>query len=137
MQNVWGHKSPRKNQQPWLAQTERRLLVLLRVPPNSCLAPSLAGGGPLSDAAQAAYDLTGVVFHKGKTCYHGHYIAHCRDWRTGQWLQADDDTVEALKDYIQGRMDMDAGFYIKRVSGLWVPPPPVRITPLIPTWGGT
>jgi len=54
------------------------------------------------DASLPPYDLTGVVLHKGKTCYQGHYIAHLRHALPsggGQWLCADDADVTVITDY--------------------------------------
>ncbi|XP_031381797.1 ubiquitin carboxyl-terminal hydrolase 26 isoform X2 [Punica granatum] len=52
----------------------------------------------LSDPAQGdlVYDLSAVLIHKGTAVNSGHYIAHIKDEKTGQWWEFDDESVSKL-----------------------------------------
>ncbi|XP_050233549.1 ubiquitin carboxyl-terminal hydrolase 26 isoform X2 [Mercurialis annua] len=52
----------------------------------------------LSEPSQLdwVYDLTAVLIHKGTAVNSGHYTAHIRDERTGQWWEFDDEHVSNL-----------------------------------------
>ena len=44
------------------------------------------------------YRLNAVLIHRGPSAYSGHYIAHVRHARTGQWLRLNDEETSVLKD---------------------------------------
>ncbi|XP_030550047.1 ubiquitin carboxyl-terminal hydrolase 26 isoform X2 [Rhodamnia argentea] len=55
----------------------------------------------LCDPAQAdlIYDLSAILIHKGTAVNSGHYIAHIRDEKAGQWWEFDDEHVSNLGDH--------------------------------------
>ncbi|RXI09976.1 hypothetical protein DVH24_021742 [Malus domestica] len=52
----------------------------------------------LSDPSQgeSVYDLSAVLIHKGTAVNSGHYVAHVKDEKTGQWWEFDDEQVSNL-----------------------------------------
>lgn len=52
----------------------------------------------LSEPSQSEliYDLSAVLIHKGTAANSGHYIAHIKDKKTGQWWEFDDELVTNL-----------------------------------------
>lgn len=45
---------------------------------------------------RAVYDLSAILVHKGSMANSGHYVAHIKDDRTGEWWQFDDEQVTSL-----------------------------------------
>ncbi|XP_032903844.1 ubiquitin carboxyl-terminal hydrolase 48 isoform X4 [Amblyraja radiata] len=43
------------------------------------------------------YELTAVLIHRGVSAYSGHYIAHVRDDRTGDWYKFNDEEIEKME----------------------------------------
>ncbi|CAN6540179.1 unnamed protein product [Malus baccata var. baccata] len=52
----------------------------------------------LSEPSQgeSMYDLSAVLIHKGTAVNSGHYVAHVKDEKTGQWWEFDDEQVSNL-----------------------------------------
>ncbi|XP_062022879.1 ubiquitin carboxyl-terminal hydrolase 26 [Rosa rugosa] len=52
----------------------------------------------LSEPSQieSIYDLSAVLIHKGTAVNSGHYVAHIKDEKTGQWWEFDDEHVSNL-----------------------------------------
>ena len=52
----------------------------------------------LSEPSQmeSLYDLSAVLIHKGTAVNSGHYVAHIKDEKTGQWWEFDDEHVSSL-----------------------------------------
>ncbi|KAK4053048.1 hypothetical protein OIV83_001783 [Microbotryomycetes sp. JL201] len=44
------------------------------------------------------YDLKGVLMHKGKSAYHGHYVAQVHDQVDDKWYLFDDESVTSIED---------------------------------------
>ncbi|KAK4058729.1 hypothetical protein OIO90_000173 [Microbotryomycetes sp. JL221] len=47
---------------------------------------------------QVWYDLKGVLMHKGKSAYHGHYVAQVHDELDKKWYLFDDESVTPIDD---------------------------------------
>lgn len=45
---------------------------------------------------ESIYDLSAVLIHKGTAVNSGHYVAHIKDEKTGQWWEFDDERVSDL-----------------------------------------
>ncbi|XP_006008902.1 ubiquitin carboxyl-terminal hydrolase 48 isoform X2 [Latimeria chalumnae] len=43
------------------------------------------------------YELNAVLIHRGVSAYSGHYIAHVRDARTGEWYKFNDEEIEKME----------------------------------------
>ncbi|KAL4658673.1 ubiquitin carboxyl-terminal hydrolase 48 isoform X1 [Arapaima gigas] len=43
------------------------------------------------------YELSAVLIHRGVSAYSGHYIAHVRDARTGDWYKFNDEEIEKME----------------------------------------
>uniref|UniRef100_A0A4W3GMX6 Ubiquitin carboxyl-terminal hydrolase 48 n=1 Tax=Callorhinchus milii TaxID=7868 RepID=A0A4W3GMX6_CALMI len=43
------------------------------------------------------YELSAVLIHRGVSAYSGHYIAHVRDDRTGDWYKFNDEEIEKME----------------------------------------
>jgi hypothetical protein len=61
-----------------------------RVPPTRS---SNGSGGTSSSPPSAVYELTAVLYHKGQSAHHGHYIADVWDPERALWWHFDDETV--------------------------------------------
>lgn len=60
---------------------------------------SLQGAGidlPV-DAPPPLYELSSILVHKGTSAFHGHYVAHVRDFETGTWWRVDDEETSVLQ----------------------------------------
>ncbi|RXI09928.1 hypothetical protein DVH24_026570 [Malus domestica] len=47
-------------------------------------------------SCESVYDLSAVLIHKGTAVNSGHYVAHVKDEKTGQWWEFDDEQVSNL-----------------------------------------
>ncbi|KAJ7097738.1 cysteine proteinase [Mycena belliarum] len=52
---------------------------------------------PSSKSEGNIYELRGVLLHKGKSAYHGHYEAQVFDFNKGSWFQFNDEIVTKIK----------------------------------------
>lgn len=46
--------------------------------------------------SRSVYDLSAILVHKGSMANSGHYVAHIKDDRIGEWWQFDDEVVSSL-----------------------------------------
>ncbi|GMH10736.1 hypothetical protein Nepgr_012577 [Nepenthes gracilis] len=58
--------------------------------------------------SQLIYDLSAVLVHKGTAVNSGHYVAHIKDERTGQWWEFDDEHVSNLGRHPFGEVSSNA-----------------------------
>lgn len=59
------------------------------------MGPRLSSYGE-NGGSRAVYDLSAILVHKGSMANSGHYVAHIKDDRTGEWWQFDDEQVTSL-----------------------------------------
>ncbi|XP_028302425.1 ubiquitin carboxyl-terminal hydrolase 48 isoform X2 [Gouania willdenowi] len=45
----------------------------------------------------SVYELSAVLIHRGISAYSGHYIAHVKDARTGDWYKFNDEEIEKME----------------------------------------
>uniref|UniRef100_A0A8C5GT95 Ubiquitin carboxyl-terminal hydrolase 48 n=1 Tax=Gouania willdenowi TaxID=441366 RepID=A0A8C5GT95_GOUWI len=48
-------------------------------------------------AVTSVYELSAVLIHRGISAYSGHYIAHVKDARTGDWYKFNDEEIEKME----------------------------------------
>uniref|UniRef100_A0A3Q0RJ62 Ubiquitin carboxyl-terminal hydrolase 48 n=1 Tax=Amphilophus citrinellus TaxID=61819 RepID=A0A3Q0RJ62_AMPCI len=56
--------------------------------------------GPFLEGKQdekCVYELSAVLIHRGISAYSGHYIAHVKDARTGDWYKFNDEEIEKME----------------------------------------
>uniref|UniRef100_UPI0037E73434 ubiquitin carboxyl-terminal hydrolase 48 isoform X2 n=1 Tax=Semicossyphus pulcher TaxID=241346 RepID=UPI0037E73434 len=56
--------------------------------------------GPFMEGKQDqkfVYELSAVLIHRGISAYSGHYIAHVKDARTGDWYKFNDEEIEKME----------------------------------------
>ncbi|XP_031586324.1 ubiquitin carboxyl-terminal hydrolase 48 isoform X1 [Oreochromis aureus] len=56
--------------------------------------------GPFLEEKQdekCVYELSAVLIHRGISAYSGHYIAHVKDARTGDWYKFNDEEIEKME----------------------------------------
>uniref|UniRef100_A0A7N6BTG2 Ubiquitin carboxyl-terminal hydrolase 48 n=1 Tax=Anabas testudineus TaxID=64144 RepID=A0A7N6BTG2_ANATE len=55
--------------------------------------------GPFLEGKQGTcvYELSAVLIHRGISAYSGHYIAHVKDARTGDWYKFNDEEIEKME----------------------------------------
>ncbi|KAM7006281.1 ubiquitin carboxyl-terminal hydrolase 48 isoform 2-T2 [Tautogolabrus adspersus] len=54
--------------------------------------------GPFMEGLQDhKYELSAVLIHRGISAYSGHYIAHVKDARTGDWYKFNDEEIEKME----------------------------------------
>lgn len=56
--------------------------------------------GPFIEGKQDqkfVYELSAVLIHRGISAYSGHYIAHVKDARTGDWYKFNDEEIEKME----------------------------------------
>ncbi|KAM9759170.1 ubiquitin carboxyl-terminal hydrolase 48 isoform 2-T3 [Menidia menidia] len=56
--------------------------------------------GPFLDGKlnqKSVYELCAVLIHRGISAYSGHYIAHVKDARTGDWYKFNDEEIEKME----------------------------------------
>ncbi|CAN9512162.1 unnamed protein product [Ophioblennius macclurei] len=56
--------------------------------------------GPFLEAQpdqKCVYELSAVLIHRGISAYSGHYIAHVKDARTGDWYKFNDEEIEKME----------------------------------------
>uniref|UniRef100_A0A3Q3G0C9 Ubiquitin carboxyl-terminal hydrolase 48 n=1 Tax=Labrus bergylta TaxID=56723 RepID=A0A3Q3G0C9_9LABR len=55
--------------------------------------------GPFMEGLQGnfVYELSAVLIHRGISAYSGHYIAHVKDARTGDWYKFNDEEIEKME----------------------------------------
>ena len=46
---------------------------------------------------KCVYELSAVLIHRGISAYSGHYIAHVKDARTGDWYKFNDEEIEKME----------------------------------------
>ena len=51
----------------------------------------------LSPDQKCVYELSAVLIHRGISAYSGHYIAHVKDARTGDWYKFNDEEIEKME----------------------------------------
>lgn len=54
-------------------------------------------GLALSPDQKCVYELSAVLIHRGISAYSGHYIAHVKDARTGDWYKFNDEEIEKME----------------------------------------
>ncbi|GFR39860.1 hypothetical protein Agub_g358, partial [Astrephomene gubernaculifera] len=64
--------------------------------------PEFAAGTP-------AYELAGILIHKGSQASSGHYVAHIKDQASGQWWRFDDESAECIGPYPTAAFQQDHG----------------------------
>lgn len=53
--------------------------------------------GPFLEDQKCVYELSAVLIHRGISAYSGHYIAHVKDARTGDWYKFNDEEIEKME----------------------------------------
>lgn len=51
----------------------------------------------VSPDQKCVYELSAVLIHRGISAYSGHYIAHVKDARTGDWYKFNDEEIEKME----------------------------------------
>lgn len=51
----------------------------------------------VSPDQSCVYELSAVLIHRGISAYSGHYIAHVKDARTGDWYKFNDEEIEKME----------------------------------------
>nr|XP_032824287.1 ubiquitin carboxyl-terminal hydrolase 48 isoform X1 [Petromyzon marinus] len=71
---------------------KKKLNSYLSFPETLDMRPYLQHG-----SGEGEYELSAVLIHRGVSAYSGHYIAHIRDARTGEWHKFNDDEIERVE----------------------------------------
>lgn len=69
----------------------------VRYPSRIDMGPFVGSKEQKGHKAPIWYELRGVVEHKGRSAYHGHFVSDVKEPNSNQWYHYDDDTVTSLK----------------------------------------
>ncbi|CAM6105180.1 unnamed protein product [Calypogeia fissa] len=72
--------------------------------PRSLDMGALLSASPSTEDASFPYDLSAILVHKGSMVNSGHYVAHIKDERTGEWWRFDDEQVSSLGSHPLGEV---------------------------------
>uniref|UniRef100_A0AAQ4QVM5 Ubiquitin carboxyl-terminal hydrolase 48 n=1 Tax=Gasterosteus aculeatus aculeatus TaxID=481459 RepID=A0AAQ4QVM5_GASAC len=68
---------------------KKKLNTFISFPEQLDMGPFLEG--------KCVYELSAVLIHRGISAYSGHYIAHVKDARTGDWYKFNDEEIEKME----------------------------------------
>ncbi|XP_054472926.1 ubiquitin carboxyl-terminal hydrolase 48 isoform X1 [Anoplopoma fimbria] len=72
---------------------KKKLNTFISFPEQLDMAPFLEG----KPDQKCVYELSAVLIHRGISAYSGHYIAHVKDARTGDWYKFNDEEIEKME----------------------------------------
>uniref|UniRef100_A0A671W7C8 Ubiquitin carboxyl-terminal hydrolase 48 n=1 Tax=Sparus aurata TaxID=8175 RepID=A0A671W7C8_SPAAU len=73
---------------------KKKLNTFISFPEQLDMGPFLEGK-PCT--ISCVYELSAVLIHRGISAYSGHYIAHVKDARTGDWYKFNDEEIEKME----------------------------------------
>ncbi|XP_029358400.1 ubiquitin carboxyl-terminal hydrolase 48 isoform X3 [Echeneis naucrates] len=71
---------------------KKKLNTFISFPEQLDMGPFLEG-----KPGKCVYELSAVLIHRGISAYSGHYIAHVKDARTGDWYKFNDEEIEKME----------------------------------------
>uniref|UniRef100_A0A8C2X7P6 Ubiquitin carboxyl-terminal hydrolase 48 n=1 Tax=Cyclopterus lumpus TaxID=8103 RepID=A0A8C2X7P6_CYCLU len=72
---------------------KKKLNTFISFPEQLDMGPFLEG----KQDQRCVYELSAVLIHRGISAYSGHYIAHVKDARTGDWYKFNDEEIEKME----------------------------------------
>ncbi|KAM9364177.1 ubiquitin carboxyl-terminal hydrolase 48 isoform 1-T2 [Pholidichthys leucotaenia] len=72
---------------------KKKLNTFISFPEQLDMGPFLEG----KQDPKCVYELSAVLIHRGISAYSGHYIAHVKDARTGDWYKFNDEEIEKME----------------------------------------
>ncbi|XP_041639436.1 ubiquitin carboxyl-terminal hydrolase 48 isoform X2 [Cheilinus undulatus] len=72
---------------------KKKLNTFISFPEQLDMAPFMEG----KQDQKYLYELSAVLIHRGISAYSGHYIAHVKDARTGDWYKFNDEEIEKME----------------------------------------
>ncbi|XP_068598995.1 ubiquitin carboxyl-terminal hydrolase 48 [Brachionichthys hirsutus] len=72
---------------------KKKLNTFISFPEQLDMGPFLEGKAD----QKCVYELSAVLIHRGISAYSGHYIAHVKDARTGDWYKFNDEEIEKME----------------------------------------
>ncbi|XP_071351067.1 ubiquitin carboxyl-terminal hydrolase 48 [Trachinotus anak] len=72
---------------------KKKLNTFISFPEQLDMGPFLEG----KSDQKCVYELSAVLIHRGISAYSGHYIAHVKDARTGDWYKFNDEEIEKME----------------------------------------
>ncbi|XP_074505051.1 ubiquitin carboxyl-terminal hydrolase 48 [Sebastes fasciatus] len=72
---------------------KKKLNTFISFPEQLDMGPFLEG----KEDQKLVYELSAVLIHRGISAYSGHYIAHVKDARTGDWYKFNDEEIEKME----------------------------------------
>ncbi|KAM3621563.1 uncharacterized protein V6R79_012845 [Siganus canaliculatus] len=72
---------------------KKKLNTFISFPEQLDMGPFLEG----KPDQKCVYELSAVLIHRGISAYSGHYIAHVKDTRTGDWYKFNDEEIEKME----------------------------------------
>uniref|UniRef100_A0A665TN77 Ubiquitin carboxyl-terminal hydrolase 48 n=1 Tax=Echeneis naucrates TaxID=173247 RepID=A0A665TN77_ECHNA len=72
---------------------KKKLNTFISFPEQLDMGPFLEG----KPDHKCVYELSAVLIHRGISAYSGHYIAHVKDARTGDWYKFNDEEIEKME----------------------------------------
>ncbi|XP_040059098.2 ubiquitin carboxyl-terminal hydrolase 48 [Gasterosteus aculeatus] len=72
---------------------KKKLNTFISFPEQLDMGPFLEGKAD----HKCVYELSAVLIHRGISAYSGHYIAHVKDARTGDWYKFNDEEIEKME----------------------------------------
>uniref|UniRef100_A0A3Q3QY39 Ubiquitin carboxyl-terminal hydrolase 48 n=1 Tax=Monopterus albus TaxID=43700 RepID=A0A3Q3QY39_MONAL len=72
---------------------KKKLNTFISFPEQLEMGPFLEG----KQDQKCVYELSAVLIHRGISAYSGHYIAHVKDARTGDWYKFNDEETEKME----------------------------------------
>ncbi|KAK2821036.1 hypothetical protein Q5P01_023995 [Channa striata] len=72
---------------------KKKLNTFISFPEQLDMGPFLEG----KQEQKCVYELSAVLIHRGISAYSGHYIAHVKDARTGDWYKFNDEEIEKME----------------------------------------
>ncbi|KAF0035487.1 hypothetical protein F2P81_013245 [Scophthalmus maximus] len=72
---------------------KKKLNTFISFPEQLDMGPFLEG----KEDQKCVYELSAVLIHRGISAYSGHYIAHVKDARTGDWYKFNDEEIEKME----------------------------------------
>ncbi|XP_055364877.1 ubiquitin carboxyl-terminal hydrolase 48 isoform X6 [Betta splendens] len=72
---------------------KKKLNTFISFPEQLDMGPFLEG----NQDQNCVYELSAVLIHRGISAYSGHYIAHVKDARTGDWYKFNDEEIEKME----------------------------------------
>uniref|UniRef100_A0AAQ6AAR3 Ubiquitin carboxyl-terminal hydrolase 48 n=1 Tax=Amphiprion ocellaris TaxID=80972 RepID=A0AAQ6AAR3_AMPOC len=74
---------------------KKKLNTFISFPEQLDMGPFLEGKQGIYQ--KCVYELSAVLIHRGISAYSGHYIAHVKDARTGDWYKFNDEEIEKME----------------------------------------